>query len=130
MVISLLILSISDWSLILSFSKILIATLSPVTMCVPYLTLPNVPLPFVLPIINPPIFLPSLFFSFSSVSSRSPSKSAGGGFVAFFPPFLIVGLTSMAFVWSLLSLSYSVLLYSALLLLFAGVAFMCEMFLL
>jgi hypothetical protein len=38
-------LSTSDWSLILSFSKILMATFSPVIKWVPRRTLPNVPWP-------------------------------------------------------------------------------------
>lgn len=50
--ISLVTLSTSDWSLILSFSRILIATFSPVIKCVPNLTLPNVPCPRDRPINN------------------------------------------------------------------------------
>ena len=43
--ISLVTLSTSDWSFILSFSRILIATFSPVIKWVPNRTLPNVPWP-------------------------------------------------------------------------------------
>jgi len=43
-------LSTSDWSLILSFYSILIATFSPVIRCVPSLTLPKVPWPKDFPI--------------------------------------------------------------------------------
>ena len=50
--ISLVTLSTSDWSLILSFSKILIATFSPVSTCVPSLTFPKVPCPSDLPLSN------------------------------------------------------------------------------
>lgn len=45
-------LSTSATSTILSFSKILIATFSPVGTCIPSLTFPNVPLPNVLSSIN------------------------------------------------------------------------------
>ena len=50
--ISLVTLSTSDWSLILSFSRILMATFSPVIKWVPNLTLPNVPWPSDRPIFN------------------------------------------------------------------------------
>jgi len=50
MFISLVTLSMSDLSLILSFSSILIATCSCVIVCVPILTLPKVPCPRDLPV--------------------------------------------------------------------------------
>lgn len=50
MCISLVTLSTSDWSFILSFSRILIATFSPVSRWVPSLTFPKVPWPRDLPL--------------------------------------------------------------------------------
>ena len=47
--ISLETLSTSVTSMILSFSKIFIATVSPVSVCFPFFTLPNVPSPIVFP---------------------------------------------------------------------------------
>lgn len=44
--------STSVTSMILSFSSILIATFSPVKICLPILTLPKVPSPIVFPIIE------------------------------------------------------------------------------
>mmetsp|Transcript_27182 Transcript_27182/g.33812 ORF Transcript_27182/g.33812 Transcript_27182/m.33812 type:complete len:303 (+) Transcript_27182:888-1796(+) len=67
-VISRLIRSKSAASLIFSFSRIFIATFSLVGSCVPCLTLPNVPLPFVLPTEKLPIFL---YFSLAGAASAA-----------------------------------------------------------
>ena len=86
------------------------ATLSPVTMCVPCFTLPKVPFPLVLPMMKPPMTLPSQFFSFSGFSVASvPVASPALSVLFFLPSSLTVaaGFLSAAAAFEALSLSLS-----------------------